>query len=269
MSGAGQYRYLFSPLRIGPLTVRNRIVFSAHLTNYAEDGLPTAAARRLLRGPGGRRRRADHHRGALHPPHRLAVREADPRLPPRGHPRLPADHRGRPRARRADPGPDQPQRRPGLGHVLPAAGVGARARCPTRCSARCPRPSSEHEIAEIVAGYALVAGHCAAGGFDGVELQCSHSSIVRGFLSPATNRRTDGYGGSLANRARLLLEIVAAVREAIGPDLRARRADLRRRAHRGRHHDRRGRRGGPDGRRPPVRSTTSTPRSAWPPPRCT
>ena len=68
-----------------------------------------------------------------------------------------------------------------------------------------------------MAGYALVAGHCAAGGFDGVELQCSHSSIVRGFLSPATNRRTDSYGGPLANRARLLLEIVAAVREAIGP----------------------------------------------------
>jgi 2,4-dienoyl-CoA reductase (NADPH2) len=50
-----------------------------------------------------------------------------------------------------------------------------------------------------------------------VELQCSHSSIVRGFLSPATNRRTDRWGGRLENRARLLLEIVRAVREAIGP----------------------------------------------------
>ncbi|TVR25704.1 MAG: FAD-binding protein, partial [Ilumatobacter sp.] len=58
--------------------------------------------------------------------------------------------------------------------------------------------------------------HCAEGGFDGIELQCSHSSIVRGFLSPATNRRTDAYGGSLENRARLLIEIVAAVRAVIG-----------------------------------------------------
>ena len=73
MSGAGRYRYLFSPLRIGPVVVRNRIVFSAHLTNYAEDGLPTAAARRLLRGPRGGRRRPDHHRGALDPSHRLAL----------------------------------------------------------------------------------------------------------------------------------------------------------------------------------------------------
>ena len=69
-----------------------------------------------------------------------------------------------------------------------------------------------------MAGYAAVAGHCIAGGFDGIELQCSHSSIVRGFLSPATNRRTDDYGGPLPNRARLLLEIVDAVRETIGSD---------------------------------------------------
>ncbi len=61
-----------------------------------------------------------------------------------------------------------------------------------------------------------MAEHCAEGGFDGIELQCSHSSIVRGFLSPATNMRTDQYGGSLENRTRILLEIVAAVRKVIG-----------------------------------------------------
>ena len=79
-----------------------------------------------------------------------------------------------------------------------------------------PKAVTPAEIDEIVAGYATVAEHCAEGGFDGIELQCSHSSIVRGFLSPATNRRTDDYGGALANRARLLLEIVAAVRRVIG-----------------------------------------------------
>ncbi|HRB02483.1 MAG TPA: FAD-dependent oxidoreductase, partial [Ilumatobacteraceae bacterium] len=50
-------------------------------------------------------------------------------------------------------------------------------------------------------------------------LQCSHSSIVRGFLSQATNQRTDQYGGSIENRARLLVEIVAAVRKVIGTRL--------------------------------------------------
>ena len=77
-----------------------------------------------------------------------------------------------------------------------------------------PKAVSTDEIAEIVESYALVADHCREGGFDGIELQCSHSSIVRGFLSPATNRRTDDYGGSLENRARILVEIVAALQSA-------------------------------------------------------
>ncbi len=41
MSATGRYRHLFTPLRLGPVTVANRIVFSAHLTNYATDGMPT------------------------------------------------------------------------------------------------------------------------------------------------------------------------------------------------------------------------------------
>ncbi len=81
-----------------------------------------------------------------------------------------------------------------------------------------PKAVDETEIAEIIDGYATVAARCIEGGFDGVELQCSHSSIVRGFLSPVTNLRSDRYGGTLRNRARLLLELVAAVRAAVGPD---------------------------------------------------
>ena len=80
-----------------------------------------------------------------------------------------------------------------------------------------PRAVDRAEIDEIVASYAAVASHCAEGGFDGVELQASQSSIVRGFLSPAANLRADDYGGILANRARLLLRIISAVRAAIGP----------------------------------------------------
>jgi 2,4-dienoyl-CoA reductase (NADPH2) len=79
-----------------------------------------------------------------------------------------------------------------------------------------PKAVTAAEIDEIVEGYTIVAEHCAEGGFDGIELQCSHSSIVRGFLSPATNTRTDEYGGTLENRARILVEIVAAVRRVIG-----------------------------------------------------
>src|ERR1041385_1340628 len=55
MSSAGQYRHLFSPLRIGPVVVPNRIVFAAHLTNYAEHGMPSEqhAAYYAARAAGG------------------------------------------------------------------------------------------------------------------------------------------------------------------------------------------------------------------------
>ena len=80
MTSSQRYPLLFSPLRIGPVTVANRAVFSAHLTNYARGRPAERPARRLLRRPGRRRRRAHHHRGALDSPDGLAVREAHPRL---------------------------------------------------------------------------------------------------------------------------------------------------------------------------------------------
>ena len=218
MSGS-QYRYLFTPLRLGPVTVANRIVFSRPPHELRRGRPADRAARRLLRGPGRGRRRADHHRGALDPPDRLALREADPRLPPRGHPRLPAHHRRRAPPRHADLRPDQPQRRPGVGHVHPAAGVGAVAGAPTRCSARCPRRSTAREIAEIVAGYA--SSPSTAGRAASTASSCS-ARTARSCAASCRRPRTSAptrYGGALENRARLLLEIVAAVRDAIGRDL--------------------------------------------------
>jgi 2,4-dienoyl-CoA reductase-like NADH-dependent reductase (Old Yellow Enzyme family) len=55
-------------------------------------------------------------------------------------------------------------------------------------------------------------------GFDAVQVHAAHAYLVNQFLSPVWNRRTDGYGGSLENRARFLLEVVAAIRERVGPD---------------------------------------------------
>ena len=52
------YRYLWTPLQLGPVTTRNRIVFSAHLTNYARDGKPTEQHAAYYARAGGRRRRA-------------------------------------------------------------------------------------------------------------------------------------------------------------------------------------------------------------------
>ncbi|WP_406358288.1 mycofactocin system FadH/OYE family oxidoreductase 2 [Streptomyces sp. NBC_00658] len=212
-----RYRHLFSPLRMGPLTVRNRIVFSAHLTNYAADGLPSEqhAAYYAARAAGGAGLIITEEH-STHPtdwPYEKLIHGFNPAVIP-GYRRITdAVHaHGVPILAQLNHNGGQAS---GMYTRLP---VWAPSPVPDPLFREVPKAVETHEIREIVAGYARVAEHCAAGGFDGVELQCSHSSIVRGFLSPATNLRTDAYGGPLANRARLLLEIVAAVREAIGPD---------------------------------------------------
>jgi 2,4-dienoyl-CoA reductase (NADPH2) len=217
MSAAGRYRYLFSPLRVGPLTLRNRVVFSAHLTNYAQDGLPSAqhAAYYAARAAGGAGLIITEEH-STHPtdwPYEKLIHGFRPEVIP-GYRRITeAVHaHGVPILAQLNHNGGQGS---GMYSRLP---VWAPSAVPDPLFREVPKAVERHEIAEIVAGYGLVAGHCAAGGFDGVELQCSHSSIVRGFLSAATNTRTDSYGGSLENRARLLLEIIDVVRAAIGPE---------------------------------------------------
>ena len=217
MSAGSRYRHLFTPLRLGPVTVRNRIVFSAHLTNYAAGGLPTEqhAAYYAARAAGGSGLIITEEH-STHPtdwPYEKLIHGFNPAVLPGYRHITDAVH--------AHDVPVFAQINHNGGQAssmysrLP---VWAPSPVPDPLFREVPKAVEPAEIAEIVAGYAEVAERCIAGGFDGIELQCSHSSIVRGFLSPATNRRTDGYGGPLENRARLLLEIVDAVREAIGTD---------------------------------------------------
>ena len=215
MSPAGRYRYLFTPLRVGPLTLPNRIVFSAHLTNYAEDGLPSRqhAAYYAARASGGAGLIITEEH-STHPtdwPYEKLIHGFQRAVIP-GYRRITeAVHaHGVPVLAQLNHNGGQAS---GMYSRLP---VWAPSPVPDPLFREVPKAVEPHEIREIVAGYGLVAGHCAEGGFDGVELQCSHSSIVRGFLSRATNHRTDSYGGSLENRARLLLEIIEVVREAVG-----------------------------------------------------
>ena len=211
-------RFLWSPIRLGPVTVRNRIVFSAHLTNYAVNGRPSEqhAAYYEARAAGGSGLIITEEH-STHPtdwPYEKLIHGFHRDVIP-GYRRITdAVHRHRtPIFAQINHNGGQ------ASSMYTRRAVWAPSPVADPLFREVPKAVDEHEIAEIVAGYALVAEHCAEGGFDGIELQCSHSSIVRGFLSPATNRRTDRYGGSLENRARLLLDLVAAVRGAIGPDL--------------------------------------------------
>ena len=209
------YRYLWTPLELGPVSTRNRIVFSAHLTNYARDGKPTEqhAAYYAARAAGGAGLIITEEH-STHPtdwPYEKLIHGFHRDVIPGYRAITDAVHRHRtPIFAQINHNGGQAS---SMYSRLPVWAPSAVADPLFR---EVPKAVDQAEIDEIVAGYAMVAEHCAEGGFDGIELQCSHSSIVRGFLSPATNKRTDAYGGSLANRTRLLTEIVAAVRRVIG-----------------------------------------------------
>ena len=212
------YRYLWTPLALGPVTVRNRIVFSAHLTNYACDGKPTEqhAAYYAARASGGAGLIVTEEH-STHPtdwPYEKLIHGFHRDVIPGYRAITDAVHRHRvPIFAQINHNGGQ------ASSMYTRLPVWAPSAVADPLFREVPKAVTRGEIDEIVAGYAQVAEHCAEGGFDGIELQCSHSSIVRGFLSPATNKRTDEYGGSLFNRARLMIDIVAAVRRAIGSNL--------------------------------------------------
>jgi 2,4-dienoyl-CoA reductase-like NADH-dependent reductase (Old Yellow Enzyme family) len=80
-----------------------------------------------------------------------------------------------------------------------------------------PLALSEDDIAAIVGSFAAAARRALAAGFRVVELHAAHGYLLHEFLSPLSNRRTDGYGGSFENRTRMVREVVEAVRR-VWPD---------------------------------------------------
>jgi dimethylglycine catabolism A len=79
-----------------------------------------------------------------------------------------------------------------------------------------PKEMEDWDVERILADYEAAARRCRAAGLDGVELLFAGGQLVGQFLSPAVNERTDEYGGSLENRLRFPLEVIAAVRRGMG-----------------------------------------------------
>jgi 2,4-dienoyl-CoA reductase-like NADH-dependent reductase (Old Yellow Enzyme family) len=80
-----------------------------------------------------------------------------------------------------------------------------------------PKQAESWDLERIAADYAAAALRCQAAELDGIEIQ-SYGHFLDGFLSPATNRRDDAYGGSLDNRLSFPRRVITAVRRAVGPD---------------------------------------------------
>ena len=81
-----------------------------------------------------------------------------------------------------------------------------------------PVALTEKEIDDIVSRFCVCAAAVKEAGFTGVQIHAAHGYLLSQFLSPRSNQREDQYGGDLANRARMLLAVVDAIRGAVGPD---------------------------------------------------
>lgn len=81
-----------------------------------------------------------------------------------------------------------------------------------------PRELRRDELPAIVESFAAAARRARDAGFDGVQIHAAHGYLLSSFLTPHTNRRTDDHGGSLANRMRMVLDVLDAIRSSVGDD---------------------------------------------------
>lgn len=209
---------LFSPLRIGGITVRNRIVSTGHSTGLT-DG--TAIGDRVVAYY------ATRARGGVG----LIITGSTSVHPTSTSKLMPAlanwdDSVIEPYRRVADAvhlyGTRIFAQLNHAGALSGAAGPHGRAIAPSAVDSELsndtPHPLDQGEIDELVAAFAAAAGRARRGGLDGVELHGGHGNLIQQFLSPLTNRRDDAYGGSPQKRLRFALEVAGAVRDAVGPD---------------------------------------------------
>ncbi len=91
--------------------------------------------------------------------------------------------------------------------------------CTVLAGGETPRALTVPEIRALLVKFAEAARRAVAAGFDALEIHGAHGYLIGQFLSPYTNRRTDEYGGDAARRLRFPLEVIRAVREAVGPEV--------------------------------------------------
>ena len=208
---------LFEPLRIGSVTIRNRIVSSGHDTVMAADGFMTdqLIAYQAARAAGGVGlivvQVAGVHESARYSSHILMAAE-DTCIP--GYRRLAEAVHAHGSAIVGQIFHDGREIMESQDGTLPVAL--APSAVPNERFGVMPRAMPIPLIEEIQAGYASAARRLRDAGLDGVEVVASHGYLPAQFLNPRVNLRTDRYGGSPENRLRFLRETIAAIRDAIG-----------------------------------------------------
>jgi len=217
---AAELRALFSPIRVGGLTLTNRIYSSGHAEAMAENGRPGARLTRYheAKARGGCALTIFGGSSSVHPSSPAAAwkqiaNHDDSIIPAYGaladavhahgcHVFTQLTHMGR----RAQADGEE------------ASVLLAPSQIPERVHREVPHELEAEQIAELVRAFGEAARRCREGGLDGIELSMAHNHLIDQFWSPLFNQRQDEYGGSLENRMRFGMEVLRETRRRVGRD---------------------------------------------------
>jgi N,N-dimethylglycine/sarcosine dehydrogenase len=217
---APEFRHLFTPLRVGGLTLKNRIFSTGHAEAMAEDGKPGPHLRAYheAKARGGAGLTIVGGSTSVHPSSPASawnmVANHDDSVIPGYRSLADAVHRHgcRVMSQLTHMGRRSQSDVEGW-HVLLAP-----SQIPEKVHREVPHEIEPEQITMLVRAFGDATRRCREGGLDGVELSFAHNHLVDQFWSPLFNRRTDEYGGSLENRMRFGFEVLREIRRQVGSD---------------------------------------------------
>lgn len=211
-----QYKYLFSPFKLGNVEIKNRFVFLPHWPNFSRDGLPTETTMRYYaeRAKGGAgliitESQSAHPKGQMTPGFILAY---DKKTVP---------HLKKLTGMVHDSGAKIFGQLTHQGHTTlmqPPQLLFAPTQMPEPYSRYNTKEMEIEDIKEVIDYFALAAARQRESGFDGIELKVGHDGLLRSFVSPFFNQRDDEYGGTYEKRFQILREMIGAIRREVGED---------------------------------------------------
>ena len=215
-----KYPNLFSPIKLGPVTARNRVLQTAHVKLFTRDGHDS------LRNVAYQVERARGGAGLLITGNRLVHPTSTTGMPRFAYQMLKG-------AMEIDKKMTSGVHEHGgliftqLNHFGTQATsdsaddirvLWAPSAVKSPAYNETPKAMEKEDIEELIDWWARAAEHSREGGFDGTEVHIGHSYLLQQFASPIYNKRTDEYGGSLENRLRLTCEIINEIRKRTGKD---------------------------------------------------
>lgn len=210
--------HLLSPIQIGPMELRNRVICTGHDPNYAEDGLigEKLVAFHVQKAKGGVALSTTgvvsvHPSGGMVPMAQLV--DFDDSVIPRYRRLADAMHAEGARMMVQLNHSSSSRSSHHMGHPMwaPSQTIGAYGR-------EAPHVMTKSEIETVLHAFHASAARVRLSGLDGVELNLFAGGLPQQFISPITNQRTDEYGGSDENRLRFVHELIQTCRDALGPD---------------------------------------------------